>query len=283
MNKKQTELLSELLEFTAQNKRSVNAYINFWKEYNDGLEEFIIKNLENIQGDERDVIFIGTVYGPEQEGRPVMQRFGPINGIAGKRRLNVLFTRAKHQIVTFSSMTSTDIIADETVNPGSNLLKKWLSIQNGATEMGGITNRDIDSEFEEFVIDQITAIGCEAVPDRGKGYFIDIGVRHPEWPHGFLLGVECDGASYHSSRNARDRDRLRQLVLKALDGSCIEYGQPIGLRSTNRGREVTQDNRKTLEEKKSMVEAQKKQVVENEELILLWNPNLKEGLELETN
>ena len=287
MNKKQTELLSELLEFTAQNKRSVNAYINFWKEYNDGLEEFIIKNLENIQGDERDVIFIGTVYGPEQEGRPVMQRFGPINGIAGKRRLNVLFTRAKHQIVTFSSMTSTDIIADEIVNPGSNLLKKWLEYsKTGQLEMGGITNRDIDSEFEEFVIDQITAIGCEAVPQIGvKGYFIDIGVRHPEWPHGFLLGVECDGASYHSSRNARDRDRLRQLVLEGLGWKLHRIWSTDWFSDPRTEAEkLRKIIAETLEEKKSMVEAQKKQVVENEELDSALEPEPEgEGLELETN
>jgi len=70
-------------------------YIEVWKERNDGLEEFFIKNLENVQGDERDVIFIGTVYGPEEPGTRVMQRFGPINGLAGKRRLNVLFTRGR--------------------------------------------------------------------------------------------------------------------------------------------------------------------------------------------
>ena len=176
------------------------------------------KNLENVQGDERDVIFISTVYGPERAGGKVMNRFGPITGVAGKRRLNVLFSRAKRQIVTFSSMTAGDIRAEEHGNPGVFMLKRWLEYaKTGKIESGEKTNREPDSEFECFVINQITAMGCEATPQVGvAGYFVDIGVTHPDWPHGFLMGVECDGASYHSSRSARDRDRLRQEVLEGL-------------------------------------------------------------------
>jgi hypothetical protein len=115
----------EEFEYAITNNRAVQKYIDTWKEKNDGLEEFFIKNLENVQGDERDVIFIGTVYGAEEPGARVMQRFGPINGLAGKRRLNVLFTRAK-QIVTFSSMTAADIEAEEHTNAGTYMLKRWL-------------------------------------------------------------------------------------------------------------------------------------------------------------
>ena len=161
-----------------------------------------MKNLENVQGDERDVIFIGTVYGAEEPGARVMQRFGPINGLAGKRRLNVLFTRAKQKIVTFSSMTAKDIVAEEHGNPGAYMLKRWLEYSaSGVLDGGERTEREPDSDFELFVMKQIQAMGCEAVPQVGvAGYFVDIGVRHPEWPHGFLLGVECDGASYHSAK-----------------------------------------------------------------------------------
>jgi len=111
LNQKQRDLISEEFEYAISKNRSAQAYVDTWKERNDGLEEFFIKNLENVQGDERDVIFIGTVYGPEEVGGRVMQRFGPINGLAGKRRLNVLFTRAREKIVTFSSMTAADIQA----------------------------------------------------------------------------------------------------------------------------------------------------------------------------
>jgi superfamily I DNA and/or RNA helicase len=126
LNQKQQQLISEEFEYALGNNQHALKYIESWKERNDGLEEFFIKNLENVQGDERDVIFIGTVYGPEEPGARVMQRFGPINGIAGKRRLNVLFTRAKQKIVTFSSMTASDVTAEEHSNAGAYMLKRWL-------------------------------------------------------------------------------------------------------------------------------------------------------------
>jgi transcription elongation GreA/GreB family factor/very-short-patch-repair endonuclease len=181
-------------------------------------EGLFVKNLENVQGDERDVIFIGTVYGPETAGGRVMQRFGPINGLAGRRRLNVLFTRAKQKIVTFSSMTTADILADDAGNPGAYMLKRWLEYsKTGVLDAGVVTQREPDSEFEIYVMNQIRAMGFQPVPQVGvAGYFIDIGVKHPEWPHGYVLGVECDGANYHSAKSARDRDRLRQEVLEGL-------------------------------------------------------------------
>jgi transcription elongation GreA/GreB family factor len=218
MNQPQRDLLLEEMEYALVTRKKATDYIDFWSHENGGLESFFIKNLENVQGDERDVIFIGTVYGPAQPGAPVMQRFGPVNGLGGKRRLNVLFTRAKEQIITFSSMTAADVRADENGNPGAYMLKRWLEYSaTGVLESGRLTDMEPDSEFEVFVIDQIKAMGYEAIPQIGvSGYFIDIGVKHPSWPHGFILGVECDGASYHSSKSARDRDRLRQEVLEGL-------------------------------------------------------------------
>jgi very-short-patch-repair endonuclease len=218
LNQKQRDLITEEFEYVIANNRAVQRYVDAWEERNDGLEYFFIKNLENVQGDERDVIFIGTVYGAEEPGARVMQRFGPINGLAGKRRLNVLFTRAKQKIVTFSSMTAADIEADEHSNAGTYMLKRWLEFSaSGGLDAGDETDREPDSDFEVFVIDQIRAMGCKPVPQVGvAGYFVDIGIRHPEWPHGFILGVECDGATYHSAKSARDRDRLRQEVLEKL-------------------------------------------------------------------
>ncbi|MDP3509286.1 MAG: DUF4011 domain-containing protein [Candidatus Melainabacteria bacterium] len=218
MNRKQRDLLQERLEHALMQNSNAAAYIDKWKKKNDGLEEFFIKNLENVQGDERDVIFIGTVYGPSEPGGKTANRFGPINGLAGKRRLNVLFSRAKMKIVTFTSMTPTDITAEEERNAGAFMLKKWLEYSASGGFLGGIeTGRATDSDFEDYVIQQLKSIGCEAVPQVGAaGYFIDIGVKHPAWPYGYILGVECDGAAYHSSRSARDRDRLRQEVLEGL-------------------------------------------------------------------
>jgi superfamily I DNA and/or RNA helicase len=218
LNQKQRDLILEEMNFAIKDNNHVARYVDKWEEENDGLESFFVKNLENVQGDERDVIFIGTVYGPAKVDGPVMQRFGPINGVAGKRRLNVLFSRAKQQIVTFSSMKGTDIVAEEDGNPGAYMLKQWLEYsRTGVLHAGTRTEREPDSDFEVHVIEQLKSLGCIPVPQVGvAGYFIDIGVKHPDWPHGFILGVECDGAAYHSSKSARDRDRLRQEVLEGL-------------------------------------------------------------------
>ncbi len=218
LNQKQRDLLIDEMNCALDQDPTAASYVENWMTRNDGLESFFIKNLENVQGDERDVVFIGTVYGPEELGGPVMQRFGPINGKAGRRRLNVLFSRAKKQIVTFSSMNPSDIRSDENSNPGTYMLKRWLEYSaSGILEATDQAFSSTDSDFEDYVVQQLKAIGCEPVPQVGAaGYFIDIGVKHPEWPYGYILAVECDGASYHSCRSARDRDRLRQEVLERL-------------------------------------------------------------------
>ncbi len=218
MNQKQQQLIRELLDKAYEDCRWVSEYIEKWESAGERLEPFLLRNLENIQGDERDVIFIGTVYGRERAGAPVMQRFGPINGPAGRRRLNVLVTRAKEQIVTFTSMRPSDIVADENGNPGAFLFKNWLEYSySGQMIYGSSTGREPDSDFEQFVIDQINSMGFIAVPQVGvSGYYIDIGVKHSLFPGDFLLGVECDGAAFHSSKSARDRDRIREAVLEGL-------------------------------------------------------------------
>ena len=140
-----------------------------------------------------------------------------MNSVHGHRRLNVLFSRAKEKIVTYTSMKPTDIQA-EGKQHGVAMLRAWLEFSRTG-RLGDIQSgrKATDSPFEDYVIAQIEAAGYEAVPQVGaSGYQIDIGVRHPDWPYGFILGVECDGAPYHSSRSSRDRDRLRQQVLEGL-------------------------------------------------------------------
>ncbi|MEH6691127.1 MAG: DUF4011 domain-containing protein [Pseudorhizobium pelagicum] len=218
VNKAQAEYINERLQYEIARDKIAGDFVDRWLSERDGLEEFFVKNLENVQGDERDVIFVSTVYGPPSEGAKVAQHFGPIAGPTGRRRLNVLFTRAKEQICTFTSMTSSDITAEPTTNPGAWMLKRWLEYSaGGPLDAGTGTHGAFDSPLEEFVATQIEAMGCVAVPQVGAaGYSIDLGVRHPHWANGFIMGVECDGATYHSSRSARDRDRHRQEILEAL-------------------------------------------------------------------
>ncbi|MBF0181520.1 MAG: DUF3320 domain-containing protein [Magnetococcales bacterium] len=199
------------------------------------LEPFFVKNLENVQGDERDVIFISTVYGPDEAGN-LMQRFGPINGAAGDRRLNVLFSRAKHGVTVFSSMRPDQIRVDANTPRGTRLLKEYLIYAaTGQLDTGTRTYHDCDSDFERFVKERLEIKGYEVVAQVGvAGFRIDLGVRHPQWPFGFLLGIECDGAAYHSSLSARDRDRLRQQILESLGWTIYRVWSTDWFRDPNR-------------------------------------------------
>lgn len=214
LNQAQRDVLLEEIERLVPREGSAQKYIERWE---DTLEPFFVKNLENVQGDERDVIFISTVYGPDAATGVVMNRFGPINGIHGHRRLNVLFTRAKDRVEVFTSMKPADIRLDEKSQRGVQVLKAYLEYaETGKLEAGTETAREPESEFEQLVSDRLREKGFEVVPQLGvAGYFIDLAVKHPK-RSGFILGIECDGAGYHSSRSARDRDRLRQQVLERL-------------------------------------------------------------------
>ncbi|MCW8832684.1 MAG: AAA domain-containing protein, partial [Colwellia sp.] len=182
-------------------------------------EALFLKNLENVQGDERDVIYISCTYGPQEAGAAQMpQRFGPINSAAGGRRLNVLFTRSKKRMHVFSSMTEGHIVASETSSPGVQALKSFLSFaQTGKLQQQKHTGKQPDSDFEISVMNALKLEGFNCVPQVGvAGYFIDLAVQDPGQPGRYLMGVECDGATYHSAKSARDRDRLRQSVLEGL-------------------------------------------------------------------
>lgn len=219
MNAPQQEQIEAMMFREIDSNEAVAAYIEKWKDQNGGLESFFIKNLENVQGDERDAIFISTVYGKNKEGK-FYQGFGPINGKSGKRRLNVLFSRAKEHIRTFTSIPF-ELFSPKEANEGALLLRRWLEYSKTDRLGQSIAPTQIraatDSPFEDAVIEVIEELGYEATPQVGvANYFIDIGVSHPDYPYGFLCGVECDGASYHSSRSARDRDILRQEVLERM-------------------------------------------------------------------
>jgi len=183
-------------------------------------ESLFIKNLENVQGDERDVILISMTYGPAEVGGKVYQRFGPINSEVGWRRLNVLFTRSRKRMHIFSSMDSSDIVVTGTSKLGVKALRDFLQY----CETGNLNkifddsgNRPPDSDFEISVMEALSAHGFECVPQVGvAGFFIDIAVRDPGNPGSYLMGIECDGATYHSAKSVRDRDRLRQTILERL-------------------------------------------------------------------
>ena len=217
LNQAQREVLLGEIDRLVARDRCAAEYREKWEPT---LEPFFVKNLENVQGDERDVIFISTVYGPDADTGVVMNRFGPVNSNVGHRRLNVLFTRAKQRVDVFTSMRSDDIKTPDGSSRGVKELKSYLEYaETGRLEQGEATGREPDSDFEIFVRDRLAQHGFEVVPQVGvTGYFIDLAVKHPK-RSGYLLGIECDGATYHSSKSARDRDRLREEVLIGLKWS----------------------------------------------------------------
>lgn len=178
-------------------------------------EPLFVKNLETVQGDERDVIYISLGYGRDKDNF-VSMNFGPVNKTGGERRLNVLITRARARCEVFSNIKSSDIRAAETQSIGVHTLKTFLHFaETGQLDVPALTGREPMSPFEEAVIEQLRNHGYKVEPQVGSaGFFLDIGVCDPASPDQFVLGIECDGATYHSAKCARDRDRLRQSVLE---------------------------------------------------------------------
>lgn len=213
MNNVQRDLIDEQIRLLSHNDQSVEEYKLFWQ---DSMEPFVVKNLENVQGDERDYIFISTLFGPNKDGQ-VMQRFGPINNPKGHRRLNVLFTRAKEGIKLFTSLNSEDIIESDKSERGRLIFKKYIEYSsNKMLDSGEVTGKGTDSYFEDWVKSELELHGYEVKPQVGvSGFFIDLGIKHKDFPHGYLAGIECDGATYHSSLSARDNDIVRQKILES--------------------------------------------------------------------
>jgi very-short-patch-repair endonuclease len=181
-------------------------------------EPFFVKNLENVQGDERDVIVFSVGYGPDTTGKIAMN-FGPLNNRGGERRLNVAVTRAREKVVLVSSIRGADIDISRTNAEGVRLLKHYLDYaERGVGALDSVCAIDDDAEygslFEEEVAKILMAAGYRVTKQVGcSGYRIDLGVVHPDRPGQYALGIECDGASYHSAATARERDRLREQVL----------------------------------------------------------------------
>ena len=185
----------------------------------DKEEPFFIKNLENVQGDERDTIIFSIGYAKDSRGIMYMN-FGPLSRDGGFRRLNVAITRAKYNVKLVGSIVATDIDLDKTSAEGVKLLRSYIEYaQQGVAalekEIHYNYGLDFDSPFEEAVYDFLSSKGYEVVTQVGcSGFRIDMAIKHPTRSGKFAIGIECDGAMYHSSRTARERDRLRQTVLE---------------------------------------------------------------------
>ncbi|PYY29709.1 Uncharacterized protein PIL02S_01909 [Paenibacillus illinoisensis] len=197
-------------------------------------ERLFVKNIENVQGDERDIIIFSIGYAKNEEGK-VYNRFGSLNQKNGENRLNVAITRAKESIIVVSSIEPEDLNVANTSEPGPRLFKSYLkyarAVSGSHTEDIASVIREIhesvstqtvqqslqfDSPFEEQVYQQLRNLGYEVTTQVGmSGYRIDMAVVHPNDRSRYILGIECDGAMYHSSPSARERDVYRQRYLES--------------------------------------------------------------------
>lgn len=182
-------------------------------------EAYFVKSLENVQGDERDTMLISVGYGHDEHGGLSMN-FGPINQDGGWRRLNVLVTRAKWECIVVSSVLSSELAAINPNNRGGTSLRAFLEFAERVGELPAppaVPTEGETNDFEDAVRAALVDRGFIVDGQVGAGHYrIDLAVRDPREPTRYVLGVECDGASYHSSRTARDRDLLRQQVLRGM-------------------------------------------------------------------
>ncbi|MDQ2912543.1 MAG: DUF4011 domain-containing protein [Chloroflexota bacterium] len=181
-------------------------------------EPFFVKNLERVQGDERDAVILSIGYGKDRAGK-LVYRFGPILYDGGERRLNVAVTRAKRRITVVSSFTHEDMDDVKLHSRGMRLLKQYLRFaESGGKEIyaEGATAME-RNPFELDVEDALRQRGLDIVPQYGASHYrIDLVAMHPRFPGRGVVAIECDGASYHSAPTVRDRDRLRQEHLERL-------------------------------------------------------------------
>lgn len=209
----QRDAIEAALELARAARPDLDGYFG-----DDRVAGFFVKSLESVQGDERDVMIFSIGYGPDEHGK-VYKQFGPVTRSGGERRLNVAITRAKELVEVVSSMTAADI--GEVASAGSRHLRRYLDFaERGEVALQlelGPAGLDTESPFEDAVISYVRSLGFDVQPQVGvSGYRIDMGVNHPNQPGAFMLGIECDGAAYHSSKVARDRDRIRHEILEGL-------------------------------------------------------------------
>lgn len=209
-------------------------------------EHFDVKNLETIQGDERDVVLVSVGYGFD-DNHNFPKFFGPLNHDGGERRLNVLMTRAREKCVLFSNFNSSHLGLTEATSRGVKALKQFLAYAETGEFPTTTSIGDPESPFEEAVFQFLSDNGYSVVTQVGcAGFRIDLAVSHPNFPGRYIAGIECDGAQYHSSKVARDRDRLRQQILEGLGWTIIRVWSTDWYRNNQKCKDVLLNSIKTI-------------------------------------
>ncbi|MBC8206405.1 MAG: DUF4011 domain-containing protein [Kiritimatiellaeota bacterium] len=224
LNTEQQQLIENLLDDARRNDPSLERFFR-----DDRAEPVFVKNLETVQGDQRDVICLSVGYGPtEPEAQTMSMNFGPLNRKGGERRLNVAITRASTEMLLFTSFDASMIDLSRTSSEAVKDLKAYIDYAaRGPVALAQRTEfsneaDQFDSDFEQAIASKLRKKGWQVRTQIGVSKFrIDLGVLDPDVSGSFLAGVECDGATYHSSPSARDRDRVRHIILENLGWTLV--------------------------------------------------------------
>ena len=266
-NSSQQKLIDRLLI----DRRLKNADKEFFFNSNT-LDSFFIKNLESAQGDERDTIIFSVTYGYNADER-FISNLGPLNRQGGERRLNVAFTRAKYNIKLVSSITAADIDLSRSKSEGMRLLREYLEYaQKGTASLNNVVDNEhyerYDFTFEQQVCNFLKSQGYIIDNQIGCSEFkVDIGVKLDN-SSDYILAIECDGNTYRSANNTRDRDRLRKAVLNQMGWQYYrvwstswfkdpDLEKKLLLTAVNNAIELYKQSVKELEEKKKLAEQAK--------------------------
>ena len=218
MGVKHANRIEEALRRARQSDDILDAFVTGEASSAARRDALFVKNLERVQGDERDAIILTVGYTKSSEGR-MQYRFGPLNTAGGERRLNVAVTRARKRVTVVSSFASADLDPTKLQAEGAKMLGRHIAYaESGGTNLGDSAKDKPDlNPFERDVEAQLTRAGIPLIAQWGcSGYWIDYVAQHPTQPGRMVLAIECDGVTYHSSATARDRDRLRQEHLERL-------------------------------------------------------------------
>ncbi|MDN5537740.1 DUF3320 domain-containing protein [Comamonas sp.] len=226
---KETKLTIGVVTFNTEQQRLIEDLLDEERRKDPGLEPYFaeseleplfVKNLESVQGDERDIMYFSITFGPDGSGA-VSMNFGPMNRTGGERRLNVAITRARHELRVFSTLRADQMDLSRTQAIGVRDLKHFLEFaERGSRALFEVTAGSLggfESPFEEAVAGALASRGWILHTQVGASAFrVDLAVVDPDAPGCYLAGIECDGATYHRSATARDRDMLREHVLRGL-------------------------------------------------------------------
>jgi hypothetical protein len=219
-NIEQQRLIEDLLDEQRFEDPSIE---HFFSE--DRYESLFVKNLESVQGDERDLIFFSVTFGPDAEGYLSMN-FGPLNRDGGERRLNVAITRARSELLVFTSLRSEQIDLSRAGGAGVRDFKHFLEFaERGPRALAESIYGSVGeyaSSFEGAVARALSERGWVVHPQIGaSAYRVGLGVVHPDTPGRYLAGLECDGETYRRSATARDREKLRDEALRKIGWEIV--------------------------------------------------------------